>query len=84
MTDSDAARNVQTFLMSHPFTAGAGAILATLATSGLPGRTVLSDTSIGTVVNNTLNHYVVACNWTTPTTVTAVAVHGMRITYTMP
>ena len=84
VTDSDAARNVQTFLMSHPFTAGAGAILATLATSGLPGRTVLSDTSIGTVVNNTLNHYVVACNWTTPTTVTAVAVHGMRITYTMP
>ena len=84
VTDSDATRNVQTFLMSHPFTAGAGAILATLATSGTPGRTMLTDTSIGVVVNNTLNHYVVACNWTTPTTVAAVAVHGMRITYTMP
>lgn len=84
VTDSDATRNVQTFLMSHPFAAGAGVIIATLATSGTPGRTVLSNTSLGTVVNNTTNHYVVACNWTTPTTVTAVAVHGMRVTYTMP
>lgn len=84
VTDSDATRNVQTFLLSHPFTAGAGAIIATLATSGTPGRTMLSNTSLGTVVNNTTNHYVVACNWTTPATVTAVAVHGMRVTYTLP
>ena len=67
VTDSDATRNVQTFLLSHPFTAGAGAIIATLATSGTPGRTVMSNTSLNTVVNNTTNHYVVACNWTTPT-----------------
>ncbi|MBK7672878.1 MAG: hypothetical protein IPJ24_16060 [bacterium] len=84
VTDSDATRNVQTFLLSHPFTAGAGAIIATLATSGTPGRTMLSNTSLATVVNNNTNHYVVACNWTTPTTVTAVAVHGMRVTYTLP
>ncbi len=84
VTDSDAVRNVQTFLLSHPFVAGPGAIVATLATVGIPGRTMMSDTSLNTVVNNTTTHYVVACNWTTPATVTAVAVHGMRITYTMP
>ena len=84
VTDSDATRNVQTFLLSHPLAAGAGAILATLATSATPGRTVLTDNVIGTVVNNSTTHYVVACNWTTPTTVTNVAVHGMRITYTLP
>lgn len=91
VTDSDATvatgRNIQTFLMSHPFAAGAGAIIATLATSGAPGRTVLSTTSLATVVNNTTNHYVVACNWVTPTggvAVSALAVHGMRVTYTLP
>jgi hypothetical protein len=91
VTDSDATvasgRNIQTFLMSHPFTAGAGAIIATLATSGAPGRTVLSTTSLSTVVNNTANHYVVACNWVTPTggvAVSALAVHGMRVIYTLP
>lgn len=91
VTDGDATvasgRNIQTFLMSHPFTAGAGAIIATLATSGAPGRTMLSTTSLSTVVNNTINHYVVACNWVTPTggvAVAALAVHGMRVIYTMP
>ena len=84
LTDSDGTRNIQTFLLRHPFTAGAGAIIATLASSGSPGRTSFANNALNTVVNNATNHYVVACNWTTPTTVTNCAIHGMKITYTMP
>ena len=61
LTDSDATaasgRNIQTFLMSNTFAAGAGTIVASLATSGAPGRTVLSVTNLNTVVNNTTRHY---------------------------
>lgn len=84
LTDSDGTRNIQTFLLSHPYTAGAGAIIATLASTGTPGRTSYANNSLGAVVNNAANHYVVACNWTTPNTVTSLAIHGMKITYTLP
>ena len=91
LTDTDATaalgRNIQTFLMSNPFAAGAGTIIASLSTTGAPGRTVLSVTNLNTVVNNTTRNYTVTCNWTTPTgavAVTALAVHGMRVIYTMP
>jgi len=85
LTDSDATRNIQTFLLRDPLgTAGAGEIVATLATTGTPGSTTLTSGALNHVVDNENNSYVVACNWTTPTTVTAVAVNGMRVSYTAP
>lgn len=85
LTDSDATRNIQTFLLRDPLgTAGTPEIIATLATTGTPGSTTLTSGALSHVVDNANNSYVVACNWTTPTTVTACAVNGMRVSYTAP
>ncbi len=85
LTDSDATRNIQTFLLRDPLgTVGTPQIVATLATTGAPGSTTLTSGALSHVVDNENNSYVVACNWTTPTTVTACAVNGMRVSYTAP
>jgi hypothetical protein len=85
LTDSDATRNIQTFLLRDPLVVGGTPeIVASLSTIGTPGATVLTSAALSHVVDNENNSYVVACNWTTPNTVTACAVNGMRVSYTAP
>lgn len=85
LTDSDATRNIQTFLLQDPLgTVGTPQIIASLSSIGTPGSTTLTSGALSHVVDNENNSYVVACNWTTPTSVTACAVNGMRVSYTAP
>jgi hypothetical protein len=81
MTDSDATRNIQTFLTSKPLSGAVGAIIATQATSGTPGRVAQTSSGLTTIVDNDNNIYSVSCNWTTPTTVTNIRLHGFKIVY---
>lgn len=73
--------NIQTFLLSKPLSGAVGTIIGNQSTTGAPGRVTLTQTGLTHVVDNQNNNYSVACNWTTPATVTQMQVHGFRIVY---
>ncbi len=83
--DSDSTEDITVSLLRYnPSTGGMGGMTGALSSSGTPGRSTLSTTSVSfTPVNSTTNVYLVHALWKVPTNPTDIHLEGIFIEYTI-
>lgn len=81
--DSDATKNLSVF-MARQTASGASIVTnSSLSTSGSPGLTTLSSTTIDLVVDNEDYSYLIQAEWSTPSTISNIALYHVHVRYTV-